>query len=77
MFEEKTAFSEADFYQPVFNEIQTELNTRITNACNLTNIGRKKEELKKLHDEVLLELKEYADYCYTCIPPKKKKSKKK
>ncbi len=75
MFEEKGPFSGSDFFEPIFNKIQAELNVRIANAGNKTDLGRNKNELKTLHEEVLNELKEYSEYCYTCQPQKKKKKK--
>ena len=75
LFEEKGTFSNSDFFQPIFNQIQAELNERNSNAGNVTDIGKNKKELEKLHKEVLFQIDELADYCYSCKPPKKKKKK--
>ncbi|NOX86552.1 MAG: hypothetical protein GXO86_11425, partial [Chlorobi bacterium] len=42
MFEEKGAFSGSDFFEPIFNKIQAELNVQIANAGNKTDLGRNK-----------------------------------
>lgn len=77
LFEEKGTFSGGDFYQPIYNRVQAELNERLTTAGIQTELGQNKKELETLHKRVLLELEEYSDYCYSCNPPKKNKKKNK
>ncbi len=75
LHEEKGAFSNSDFFQPVYEEIHEAYVEELTESRNQTKIGRNQEELKKLHSEVLEELQLLSDYCFSCKPPKKKKKK--
>lgn len=75
LYEEKGAFSNADYFQPVYDEIQEEYNERLTMAGKQCSTGQKSEELEKLHQEVMQEIDELSDFCYSCNPPKKKKKK--
>lgn len=73
LFEEKGAFSNVSFITPIYDEVQEELAERHTLAGRLTDIGRNKEQLKSLHEQVLAEIQQLADFCKTCKPPKKRK----
>lgn len=73
LYEEKGAFSDASFFKPVYDEIQGEFSERHTIAGKSTDLGRDKEMLKQLHQEVLIEIAQLAAFCKTCKPPKKKK----
>ena len=73
IYEEKGAFSNSSFFKPFYDEIQKEFSERDTNAGKITDLGRKKDKLKSLHDEVINEIQNLADFCKECKPPKKKK----
>jgi len=73
LFEEKGAFSDIGFIQPIYDSIQRDLTERHTVAGRLCDLGRDKEKLRVLHQEVLEEIKQLSDFCKTCKPPKKKK----
>lgn len=73
LFENKGAFSNANFFQPIFDELQSEYVVSISNAQQLTEIGRSTARLKELHQQVKKELGELAAFCKTCKPSKKKK----
>ena len=73
LYENKGAFSNPTFFQPIFNEIQTELNERHAEAGEVSNLGIKSEILKELHLEVLKEIATLSDFCKECKPPKVKK----
>ncbi|HEU5145756.1 MAG TPA: hypothetical protein VFT90_03540 [Chryseosolibacter sp.] len=75
LFEEKGAFSNINFMMPIYDEIQKELAERHTVAARTTDIGRNRVELKSIHEAVLAEIQQLADFCKTCKPPKGKKSK--
>jgi len=75
LYEEKGTFSDISYVQPLFDNIRKEYNDRITKAGKATDLGKKTEELKKLHEEVLKEIDELSDFCKTCKPKKKKKKK--
>jgi len=72
LYEEKGAFSNISFFKPLFDNIQKEMVERDTNAGKATDLGRKKEKLQALHEEVLKEIQELNDFCKECQPPKKK-----
>lgn len=73
IFEEKGAFSNVTFFRPIYDDIQKEFSERDTNAGKESDIGQKSDRLKILHEQVLNEIQELADFCKTCKPPKKKK----
>jgi len=73
LYEQKGAFSNATFFRPIYDNIQKEFTERDTNAGKETDLGRKKDKLKILHEAVLKEIEELADFCKACKPPKKKK----
>ena len=73
IFEEKGAFSNITFFRPIYETIQKELTERDANAGKETDLGRKKEKLQVLHEQVLKEILALADFCKECKPAKKKK----
>jgi hypothetical protein len=73
LYEEKAAFSSADFFRPASEEIQKEFNQRHAMAAKAADIGKNREKLNELHNEVLKEIEQLADFCKQCKPPKKKK----
>ncbi len=74
LYEEKGAFSDVNFFKPVYDDIQREFSQRHTQAGKSCDVGRDRERLKELNLEVLKEIQELADFCKTCKPPKKKKA---
>ncbi len=73
IYEEKSAFSNINFFQPIYNEIQQAFTERHTTAGKVTDLGRNQEKLKTLHQEVLDEIEELSEFCKACKPVKKKK----
>lgn len=73
IYEGKGAFSNVSFLQPIYNDIQAEFTKEHTAAAAATDLGRNKETLKELHDEVLKGIQELPDFCKACKPQKKKK----
>jgi hypothetical protein len=73
IYDEKGAFSDATFFKPLFDENQKELNNRHALAGKECDLGRNKEILEKLHQQVLNEVEQLSDFCKECKPPKKKK----
>jgi hypothetical protein len=73
LYENKGAFTNPSFLEPIYNEIQMELNERHAEAGEITNLGVKSEILKELHQEVLAEITALGDFCKDCKPPKAKK----
>ncbi len=73
LFEQKGAFSDVNFFRPIYDEIQLEFTERHTVAGRVTDLGRNTGKLKEFHQEVLQEIEQLQDFCKTCKPPKKKK----
>jgi hypothetical protein len=73
LYEEKDAFSNASFFQPIYDSVQREFAQRHTLAGKMTDVGRNKDKLQELHREVLNEIQQLPDFCKLCKPSKKKK----
>ncbi len=72
LFEEKKAFSDVNFFRPIYDSIQKKYSEKHTLAGDLTALGENQEKLKELHNEVLKEIQELSDFCKTCKPKRKK-----
>ena len=75
LYEEKGAFSDANFFQPVYDEINKEFVDRHTAAGKETDLGKNRDKLNELHAQVMQEIDELPDFCKTCKPSKKKNKK--
>lgn len=72
IFEEKDTFSNVSFFKPIYDEIQNEFSERITIVGKETDLGRNKEKLKLLHEQVVNEIQELDTFCKECKVSKKK-----
>lgn len=73
--ENKKTFSNANFFEPLFEKLQAEYNQRHAEAAKETDIGQIPEVLVGLHNMIKLELQDYADFCKECKPPKNSRRK--
>lgn len=73
MYLQKGGFSNASFFQPIYNEIEKEFSVRISELSKVTDLGRNQEQTKLARQQILAELLELGDFCKTCKPKKKKK----
>lgn len=73
IFEEKNTFSNAGFFNPIYQEIQKEMAERQADLATKTDIGRSKEKLQEEHKLILDEINSLSDFCKSCKPKKKKK----
>ncbi|MEQ8546591.1 MAG: hypothetical protein RIC03_01720 [Cyclobacteriaceae bacterium] len=73
MYEEKGAFSDVNFFKPIFENLQEEMNAESARVLKVTDLGREAELLNTEHQKVLIEIGELSNFCYYCKPPKKKK----
>ena len=73
LYDSKGAFSNVNFFQPVYDQTQAELTERNAIASKETNLGRNTERLIMFHEEVLKGIKDLPDFCKTCKPQKRKK----
>ena len=72
---EKETFSKSNFYQPIYEQVNSELNEELSRIMKLTDLGRKEELLKQEHEQVALQMIDYQYFCKSCKPPKRKKPK--
>jgi len=72
IFEKKKGFSDVNFFRPIFDDLEKEYVTKHTIEAQLTDLGRNREILKELHDEVLQEILMLDDFCKTCNPKRRK-----
>lgn len=73
MFEKKNAFSDPNFYQKLYEQVQAEMAVRFTNLGLDTDMGRADVRLKEQHEKILAEIEALGEYCKECKPKKKKK----
>jgi len=75
LYEEKGAFSNASFFQPIFDKYEKERSAQSARIFKSTEFGKKEEILREEHQKVLAEIETLPDFCFDCKPPKKKKKK--
>ena len=73
IYEEKGAFSDSSLFQPIFNELQEEMNTVSAQVFKATDFGKDAELLQKEHNKVIDEINALSDFCMTCKPKKNRK----
>ncbi len=73
IYEEKGAFSDASLFQPIFNELQQEMNTVSAQVFKATDFGKDAEMLQIEHNKVIDEINTLSDFCMTCKPKKNRK----
>lgn len=73
LFESKGAFSNTNFFKPLYDEIITEQRNRHNELAKSTDLGKNADLLILEREKILREIAELADYCKTCKPPKKQK----
>ncbi|WP_339608802.1 hypothetical protein [uncultured Roseivirga sp.] len=73
IYENKGAFSDISFYQPILKKLQQEMDAENSRMLKSTEFGKDLGLIKVEHQKVLLEIESYADFCKECKPPKKKK----
>ncbi|WP_159466912.1 hypothetical protein [Dyadobacter sp. 3J3] len=73
MFEKKNAFSDPNFYQKLYEQIQTEMVARNSQLSLDTNAGLADLRLKEQHEKIRAEIDALAEFCKECKPKKKKK----
>lgn len=73
LYDEKGAFSDISFFEPIYEDIQNEFSQRHSTAGKETDLGQNDDKLIALHEEVKKEIMELAEFCKACKPPKKRK----
>ena len=74
IFEKKKGFSDVNFFKPIFDDLEREYVAKHTTDAQLTDLGRNRDKLDELHNEVLKEIQMLNDFCKTCNPKKKKQT---
>ncbi len=72
LHEKKGVFSDFNFFKPIFEELQEEMNAESAKVLKATDLGREAELLNKEHKAVLAQIDELSDFCFDCKPSKKK-----
>lgn len=75
MYHQKGAFSDVNFFKPIFESLQKEMNAESARVVKATDLGRKSSLLEKEHQKVLAGIEALSEYCLNCKPKKKKKRK--
>lgn len=73
LYDKKGVFSNFSFFQPIFDQLQRELNEENSRVLKATNFGEDMGILKLEHDQVIRQMELLADFCKDCKPPKRKK----
>jgi hypothetical protein len=73
IFDEKGAFSNAQFFIPISAELDKERSVSFNNTVNDTHFGKDTKKLQELHATVLEEIAALSDFCKDCKPPRRKK----
>lgn len=72
LYEQKGAFSDVNFFKPIFNKLMEELNSENARVLKGTNFGNNTALLTLEHDRILSEIAALSAFCYSCKPNKKK-----
>jgi len=70
LYENKDAFSDAQFFEPIYKKIHEDYNHDCINAGKLTDLGKDKEKIEELHSQVLQQIQQLSFFCKTCKPEK-------
>ncbi len=76
LFESKGAFTNTNFFKPLFDEAIAEQLERYIALGKSTDMGRNSEVLVAEREKIRQEIEVLSDYCKTCKPPKKRRKKK-
>lgn len=76
LYEEKGAFTNANFFQPIYDEIMKDMLKRHNELAKATDLGRNEELTKVERAKILEEISQYPNFCFDCKPPKQKKKKR-
>ncbi|MGC1515238.1 MAG: hypothetical protein WA810_06645, partial [Maribacter sp.] len=72
IYHEKGAFTNSNFFEPIFDALQEEMNTVSAHVFKATEFGKDSLLLEKEHEKVLRRLRELDDFCANCKPRKSK-----
>ena len=73
LYEQKGAFSDVRFFQPIYEKLQDEMSAENSRVLNETHFGSNSDILKSEHESVRIQILALSDFCMECKPPKKKK----
>lgn len=73
LYENKGAFSDTNFFKPIYDTLMKEYYEKINDASKKTEIGKNREVLAILEEDVKNEITLLIDFCKNCKPQKKKR----
>ena len=73
LYEDKGTFSDTKFFKPIYDTLMKEYFEKINDASKKTEIGKNREILFSLLEEVKNEISMLSDFCKSCKPQKKKR----
>jgi hypothetical protein len=77
LYEQKGAFSNVSFFQPIFDNLQVEMKSETARVLKATDLGKDEKLLNGENEKVLQEIETLSDFCFDCKPVKKKGKKRK
>lgn len=72
LFLKKKGFSNAGFFQPIFDDLQKEFIAKQAELSTLTELGKNAAQLAIARQQIKLEIEMLNNFCKTCKPSKKK-----
>lgn len=73
LYEKKGAFSNTNFFVPIYQRLQNELQTTISTTNKKTDFGQNTELLTEENKKVLEQIEAFSGFCKACDLPKKRK----
>jgi hypothetical protein len=68
LYKKKGTFSNAKFFQPIYDSLHQQFTLRDADAGKQTSYGENMAKLEELDAEVLKEINDLSDFCKTCKP---------
>lgn len=72
LFLKKKGFSNASFFQPIFDDLQKEFIAKQAELSAQTELGKNTAQLAIARQQIKLEIEALNNFCKTCKPSKKK-----
>lgn len=72
LYESKGTFSNYNFFQNAYADIEKEYNSRFAEIGKITDVGQSKERTEEIQKQILNEILDLDDFCKSCKAKKKK-----
>lgn len=73
MYEKKGTFSNVNFFKPIFDKLNEQMNAESARVLKSIDLGNEEELLTQEHQKVICQIEQLSNFCFECKPPKKKK----